>query len=767
MPLASGTRLGPYAVTSLIGAGGMGEVYKAADTRLSRTVAIKVLAEHVASDPEQRQRFEREAKAISSLNHPHICALYDIGMHDGIQFLVMEHVDGEALAQRLMRGALPVQDALRLAIEMADALGAAHARGIVHRDFKPANVMLTTRGAKLLDFGIAKVVADLGTGAHARQALTLLPAGTFHGHAIGTVSYMSPEQARGLLVDRRTDVWAFGCVLFEMLTGNKAFDGGTAADTTLAILEREPNLAAIPSAAPAVVRRVLQRCFEKSAERRFDNMGEIATELRDALAAVRAASTQEDRPSVAVLPFVNMSADPENEYFSDGLTEEILNALTEIPGLRVIARTSAFAFKGKNEDVRRIAETLGVTSIVEGSVRKAGTRIRVTAQLIHASDGSHLWSKRYDREFADVFAVQDEIAVAIAEALRVTIVPQSVETRRRASSVEAYELFLEAQFHFRKSTFEGFKRSSALCEQAIAVDPEFALGHFGLGRNLFILYTGSIVPPHDAVPRIRKHVEDALNLDPSLPEGHALLGSMAALYDYNWAEADRRFRLATASGSMSFDVRFQRTNYFLAHAGRGAEAVEDLNRARADDPLNSALTWVLGVALRSAHRDVEADKMYLKTLDIDDGYVSTIAAVVLSGNCLERGEVREALTFAEKAHTRYSQLPWAIGQYAGVLARVGETDRSRALVAQLHPGTAFGAPFGLALAAIGANDLDEAADWLEKAIEQRDLWVSFLLNVGNIGGRVMWSNPKWPRLAALMNVPPSRLAEVRLDAGRP
>jgi serine/threonine-protein kinase len=408
-----------------------------------------------------------------------------------------------------------------------------------------------------------------------------------------------------------------------------------------------------------------------------------------------------------------------------------------------------------------------VTSIVEGSVRKAGSRIRVTAQLIHASDGSHLWSKRYDRELADVFAVQDEIAAAIAEALRVTIVPQLAESRRRASSVEAYELFLEAQFHFRKSTFEGFKRSSALCEQAIAVDPEFALGHFGLGRNLFILYTGSIVPPHDAVPRIRKHVEDALDLYPSLPEGHALLGSMAALYDYDWAEADRRFRLATAGGSMSFDVRFQRTNYFLAHAGRGAEGLEDLNRARADDPLNSALTWVLGVALRSAHRDVEADKMYLKTLDIDDGYVSTIAAVVLSGNHLERGELREALTFAETAHTRFAQLPWAIGQYAGVLARVGETDRSRALVAQLQPGTAFGAPFGLALAAIGANELDRAADWLEKAIEQRDLWVSFLLNVGNIGGRVMWSSPRWPRLAALMNVPPSRPADARLDAGRP
>ena len=481
MPLVSGTRLGPYAVTALIGAGGMGEVYKATDTRLNRAVAIKVLAKHIASDPEQRHRFEREARAVSSLNHPHVCALYDIGAQDGVEFLVMEHVEGETLAQRLMRGALTLKDALRHAIEMIDALGAAHSRGIVHRDFKPANVTLTPdAGVKLLDFGLAKIVAELAPGAASSKAPTVVSSGTVGGAVIGTASYMSPEQARGLPVDQRTDVWAFGCVLYEMLTGSKAFEGETAAHTTIEILERPPNLAALPAETPAAVRRVLERCLQKIAGRRFDRIAEAGGDLREALAALNEARVQPRKPSVAVLPFANMSADPDNEYFSDGLAEEILNALTQIPGLRVIARTSSFAFKGKNEDIRRIAEALDVTCVLEGSVRKAGNRIRVTAQLIQASDGSHLWSKRYDRDLADVFAVQDEIAAAIADALRVTLAPQPVAARRRTRNVAAYELYLKADFHRRKG---GFARSSELCEQAIALDPGFALAHFLLAKN--------------------------------------------------------------------------------------------------------------------------------------------------------------------------------------------------------------------------------------------------------------------------------------------
>ena len=752
MAFAAGTRLGPYAVTALVGVGGMGEVYKATDTRLARTVAIKTLSSQIASDPELRQRFEREAKAISSLNHPRICTVHDIGCHDGVDFLVMEYLEGETLAQRLTQGALPLEQALRYAIEMADALEAAHERGIVHRDFKPGNVTLTAGGVKLLDFGIAKLVTAPGVG-DVSQTLTAVRTGMTRGAVIGTVNYMSPEQARGAPVDERTDIWAFGCVLYEMLTGERAFTGPSAADTTIATLEREPNLEELPTATPAAVRHVIRRCLDKDAKRRLHDICDARTELEDALKAVRSPGTKGHRPSVAVLPFANLSADPENEYFSDGLSEEVLNALTQIPGLKVIARTSAFAFKGKQEDIRRIAEILDVTSVLEGSVRKAGNRIRVMAQLIAAADGSHLWSKRYDRELSDVFAVQDEIAEAIAAALRVTIGLQPSETRKPTQSVAAYDVFLKADYYFKKSTPEGLTRSKHLLDQAVSLDPEFAMAHFALGRHFFTLYVTQLMPAHDAVPLVRKHAEDALRLDPSLAEGHGLMGCLAAMYDYDWEEADRRFRLAFARGPGSMDVRYQRVNFFLAHAGRAQEAMEQMSLARAEDPLNGFIVWALAVALRAARRDAEADEVYEEVVDLDVGIGSSIAAVVLSGNHLARGTIPESLAFAEIAYARHPQLPWAIGQLAGVLARAGQIQRSNALVDQLLPGTAFGAPFGLALVALGAGNLDEAADWLEKAIEQRDLWVSFLLNVGNIGGRVMWSSPRWPRLARLMNVP--------------
>lgn len=753
--LRPGTRLGPYSVTDLIGAGGMGEVYKAIDTRLGRTVAIKILSERIAADPELRQRFEREAKVISSLNHPHICTLHDVGAQDGLEFLVMEHLEGATLAERLAERPLALAEVLRYAIEMADALEAAHERGVIHRDFKPANVALTPGGAvKLLDFGIAKGRTSLFV--EPNQPLTVVTKGELRGPALGTPNYMSPEQARGLPVDRRADIWAFGCVLFEMLTGKKAFVGQTVADATKAILEREPNFSELPVATPPAVRRLLGRCLEKDARRRLHDIGDARIELEDVIAAVGGAAVNERRPSIAVLPFVNMSADPENEYFSDGLAEEILNALTQIPGLKVIARTSAFAFKGKHDDIRRIAETLDVTTVLEGSVRKAGTRIRVTAQLVAASDGSHLWSQRYDRDLTDIFAVQDEIAGAIADTLRVTI--GTPETRKPTSNVAAYEAWLKAEYYFGKATPDAQARAHDLLEQAIALDPDFALAHCAFGRHLFILYTAQFLPAHEAAHLVRKHVGDALELEPALPEAQSVLGCLAAMYDYDWTEADRRFQLAFASGPVSIDVRCWRANFFLAHAGRAPEAVEDLTRARTEDPLNPVVLWTLAVSLRAAGKDAEADALYKEVVDMDVGYLSSIAAVVLSGNHLAREAISAAVAFAETAHARHPQSPWAIGQFAGALARAGERDKSKALTDRLLPGTTFGAPFGLALAYLGAGDLDEAADWLEKAIEQRDLWVSFLLNVGNIGGRVMWSSPRWPGLAKLLNVPAARPA---------
>jgi serine/threonine protein kinase len=411
MPLATGDRLGPYEILDPIGSGGMGEVWKARDTRLGRIVAIKLLKE------QHSERFEQEARAVAALNHPNICQIYDTGP----DYLVLEHIDGEPL-----QGPFPEQEAVGLAIQIASALKEAHGRGILHRDLKPDNILVTTKGtAKLLDFGLAKFPA---TDSDFTK--------TVEGTVMGTAPYMAPEQARGEPLDERSDIFSFGAVLYEMVSGKQAFSGVSAAEVMSAVLRDEPERLRNSAALSAIV----MRCMRKTPGERFQTMAEIKVALETI--SEKPAQLQ---PSIAVLPFANMSRDADDEYFSDGLADEIINALTQVAGLKVIARTSAFAFKGKNEDIRRIAEALGVTSVLEGSVRRAGNRLRVTAQLIHAADGTHLWSQRYDREMTDIFAVQDEIAAAIAGSLQVKLTGKPVTTRTSEPNLPAYEAFLRGR----------------------------------------------------------------------------------------------------------------------------------------------------------------------------------------------------------------------------------------------------------------------------------------------------------------------------------
>ncbi len=383
MPFSAGDKLGPYEILSALGAGGMGEVWKARDTRLGRLVAVKRLnSRHSA-------RFDQEARAIAALNHPHICQIHDIGP----DYLVLEYIEGQPL-----KGPLPVETAVRMATQIAEALDTAHRKGVVHRDLKPANIMVTPEGAvKLLDFGLAKQVAN------SEETETI------EGLVMGTAGYMSPEQARGEPLDARSDIFSFGVVLYELLSGRRAFRGANTLATIAAILHTEPE----PLGTTPALEAIVKRCLAKRAEDRFQSMTEVARSLE------RLSSGRSDppvatprQPSIAVLPFANLGGDKENDYFSDGLAEEIINFLAQMPGLKVTARTSAFAFKGKTEDIRTIAGTLGVANILEGSVRRSGSRLRVSAQLINAGDGYHLWSQRYDREMADLFDLQDEIALS-------------------------------------------------------------------------------------------------------------------------------------------------------------------------------------------------------------------------------------------------------------------------------------------------------------------------------------------------------------------
>ncbi len=437
-------------------------MWKARDTRLDRTVAMKrLLGQHTS--PAAAARFQQEARAIAALNHPNICQIYDVGP----DYLVLEYIEGKPLVSKDNPGSTNVDDAIKIALQIAAALEEAHGHGITHRDLKPDNILKTRTGVKVLDFGLAKLSADSDATK------------TVEGTVMGTAAYMSPEQAEGKMADARSDIFSFGAVLYELLAGRRAFTGDSMAAVLGAVLTADPA----PLEAPAALARVVTTCLRKAPAERFQNIAELKKALETIVSQVAVnAEPDKPQPSIAVLPFANMSADKENEYFSDGLAEEILNLLAKIPNLKVIARTSSFSFRGKEEDIRKIAETLGVSHVLEGSVRRAGNRLRVTAQLIHAADGAHLWSERYDRDMTDVFAIQDEIGQAISEALQVRLAP-----RTKAVNVEAYQLYLKGQYHRNRITAESLAKAKEYFEQALAIDPNYAAAYSGLASYHYSL----------------------------------------------------------------------------------------------------------------------------------------------------------------------------------------------------------------------------------------------------------------------------------------
>jgi serine/threonine-protein kinase len=602
-------------------------------------------------------------------------------------------------------------------LQIAAALEAAHAKGILHRDLKPGNILMTAAGAKLLDFGLAKLVSD----GDATQTIGVS----------GTPLYMSPEQAEGKTLDARSDVFSFGAVLYELLSGRRAFD------SLAAVLRDEPAPLTSPAAA------IASRCLAKQPGQRFQTM----TDVKTALVGIGHARPAE-QPSIAVLPFANMSGDKEQEYFSDGLAEEIINALVKVPGLKVIARTSAFAFKGQNTDIRKIAETLGVTTVLEGSVRRSGNRIRVTAQLITAADGSHLWSERYDREMADVFAVQDEISAAISEALKVKLSPQAAARPRYTPKLPAYEALLKAKHFHWKVTVESMEQAKVFYEQAIALDPQYALAHALYADYLYGRTTMGMTPLREAAPIARALAQRALQLDPSLPEAHSTLAILAASFDFNWKEMDSGLRLATADDSASPHCHFV-CGLSLLMAGRRAEAVPQMELAVQGDPLQTTIRVFLASCLGAVGRHAEAEEHFRQAIHLDPNFFW--AYVYLAELHAARGMFEEALPIAERAFDLSPWYPPSIGIYAGVLVRTGQIDRGRELAQKLGSGEKYGTSMGWAIFHLCCNEIDLAADWYEKSIEERDSLVASTLNTAF--GEPLRASTRWPKLAALMNLP--------------
>jgi serine/threonine-protein kinase len=695
----------------------MGEVFKARDTRLDRTVAIKI------GSPQFVSRFEREARAIAALSHPHICALYDIGP----DYLVMEYIDGTPL-----KGPLPADKLLPLALQMAEALAEAHRKGVVHRDLKPSNILVTTAGIKLLDFGLAKHQTQTAA-ADATASLTEV------GTIVGTVAYMSPEQAEGKPVDARSDIFSFGLVLYETLSGQKAFSGETALSTLAAILHKDPR----PLEAPPKLTRVIDRCLRKSVAERFQTMAEVIAALEEAATANGAEPAP--APSIAVLPFANMSADKENEYFSDGLAEEIINALTQVPGLKVTARTSAFSFRGKDLKIAEIARELGVAHVLEGSVRKAGNRIRVSAQLIKAGDGFHVWSERYDRELTDVFAIQDEISTAIVDQLKMNLTGGGAPLVKRATTnPAAYEAFLEGLHYWYRLTPASTAKAREYFERALAIDPNFAPAHVGLADCFFLAASMGGAEPRIVLPNVAAEARRALELDETCAEAHSMLAIFHLLYEYNWSECEERFRRALELAPASNHIRYLRGRRRLE------EAAVEMDRVLEQDPLAPSNHYGKGSVLMLQEQYEAAAECARRALETEPNYM--LGLILLASALAFGGRFDEALTAAERLVQFYGRLPITLAALGDVYAKAGQIEDARHILGELEgfAQRTYVSANSLAVLHARLGDNDAAIEWTQKAIDQRDPFILFLKMYPACDG--LHSDPRYPALLRQMNL---------------
>jgi serine/threonine-protein kinase len=730
-----GKTISHYKILEKLGEGGMGVVYKAEDTRLKREVAIKFLPRQIAASDEERERFKIEAQAAAALNHPNIATIHAIEEIDGEMFIVMEYVDGQNLQKMIeMRGGspLPIDEAIDYASQIAAGLQAAHEKGTVHRDIKPANIMLTSKGqVKITDFGLAKMA----------RVSSLTKAGM----TLGTAAFMSPEQARGEELDHRTDIWALGVVIYQMLTGELPFKGLYEAALLYSILNEAPAPVTKRNAViPAEIAAVVEKALQKNPGERFQNVGELLAALKmpafqtatktsltsggqSRFVALPPAKT-ETIPAMVVLPFVDMSPQQDQEYFCDGMAEELINALTQIEGWRVVSRTSAFQFKGQAQDIRKIGEQLNVDTVLEGSVRKAGNRLRITAQLINVADGFQIWSEKYDRELDDVFAIQDEIAGAIVKKLKIKLTgeQESQLVKRYTENLEAYNLYLQARFHLNKRTEESLQKGVAYCEQAIALDPEYALAYAGLADGFALLGFQGFLSPKEAMPKAKAAAEQALAIDDALAEAHTSLGCIRVIYERNWPEAAKEFNRALELNPNSSSAHYWHALWYLLPTGQFDLCLAEIQKAQELDPLSLVLNAGIGWQYYFARDFDRAIAALQKTLELDKDFL--FAHDVLGQAYAQKGMHEQAIAEIEKAVALSNRRTLSLGALGHAYALAGKRDEAQKILDELLAlaQQKYVSSYDIALVYTGLGEKEQALEWLEKAFEEHNGWLVFL-----------------------------------------
>ena len=780
-----GTHLGHYQITASLGAGGMGEVFRARDTQLDRDVAIKVLPKTFASDPDRLRRFQQESKTLAALNHPNVLTIHDAGVHEGAPYLVSELLEGRTLREVLVdaKGApLAVRKATDYALQIAHGLAAAHSKGIIHRDLKPENIFVTADGrVKILDFGLAKLTSVAADVRRLTSTSDFGPrpsdssrtsAATEPGLVFGTPNYMSPEQVRGEPADHRSDIFSFGCVLYEMLTGVRAFRRDTPVECMSAILNDSPQeIGTTHPQVPLGLTRLVERCLEKQPDNRFQSAKDLAFALESLSSArEKIADTTQRAPaswlwpicavgvllisavgawlwinshnapgsptnsapaqratgaelekSVAVRPFDNHSADKADDYLSDGFTDELLNALMRIKGLRVPGRSSSFAFKGKTEQdtVRKMGEQLKVRHVLEGSVSKSGEKLRIAADLVNVADGFSLWSETYDRDMTNIFAIQSDIAARVADALRVQLLGEGGGRKDPTTNLEAYKLYLKGRQLWSRRTGSSLTEAIAQFEQAIGMDASYALAYSGLADCYTILEEYSGVPARATFPKARVAAMKAIELDKTLGEPHAALGHALGFFDWDWAGAEREFQNAIRLNPVyPFAHHWYAAN--LEAQSRFPEALDEENQAHQLDPLSPIINATVAELLLYSGKLDPAIEALKAQLDRDPQFF--VAHYLLGQAYLALGRNPEALTEFETADKIFPNNPMEWCYRVVAYTRTGRRGEAEAILTQLRQrdaeGLTVGVPIALVEHALGRDT--QALDALDKAADQHD-----------------------------------------------